>query len=41
MERPESYPAQIWPLWFSAKAFAHTRQFTSLFVAALLLGMWL
>lgn len=37
-ERPERYPDGIWPLWFSAHAFAHTRVFTSLFVAALLLS---
>jgi 1,4-dihydroxy-2-naphthoate octaprenyltransferase len=40
-ERPERYPPQIWPLWFSAKAFGHTRQFTSLFIAALLISVWL
>ncbi|WOJ95526.1 prenyltransferase [Congregibacter brevis] len=41
LERPESYPKQIWPLWFSAHAFGHTRQFTSLFIAALLVAVWL
>jgi 1,4-dihydroxy-2-naphthoate octaprenyltransferase len=41
VERPETYPAQLWPLWFSAKAFGLTRQFTSLFIAALLIGIWL
>ncbi|WP_439101442.1 prenyltransferase [Congregibacter sp.] len=40
-ERPEHYPTQIWPLWFSAQAFGHTRQFTSLFIAALLIATWL
>ena len=39
-ERPERYPEGIWPLWFSAHAFAHTRVFTTLFVGALLLS-WL
>lgn len=38
---PEGYPAQIWPLWFSAIAFDHTRKFTSLFIAALLAGHFL
>ncbi|MFT4875099.1 prenyltransferase [Congregibacter sp.] len=40
-ERPDSYPKQIWPLWFSAQAFAHTRQFSSLFIIALLVATWL
>lgn len=35
---PEGYPEQIWPLWFSAFAFDHTRKFTTLFIAALLAG---
>ncbi|TCZ46515.1 prenyltransferase, partial [Roseicella aquatilis] len=26
----------IWPLWFSAFAFRHTRQFTSLFLLGLI-----
>jgi 1,4-dihydroxy-2-naphthoate octaprenyltransferase len=39
--RPEGFPEHIWPLWFSAFAFDHTRKFTSLFVAALLLGQFL
>ncbi len=33
---PAAYPEQVWPLWFSAHAFAHTRWFTSLFLLALL-----
>ena len=40
-EMPEHYPATIWPLWFSAYAFDHTRRFTSLFIAALLAGQLL
>jgi 1,4-dihydroxy-2-naphthoate octaprenyltransferase len=40
-EKPEKYPSNIWPLWFSAKAFGHTRQFTSLFMLALLIAVWL
>ena len=39
--RPEGFPDNIWPLWFSAFAFDHTRKFTSLFVAALLVGQFL
>jgi 1,4-dihydroxy-2-naphthoate octaprenyltransferase len=29
---PENYPEAVWPLWFSAYAFGHTRRFTSLFL---------
>ena len=38
---PAGYPENIWPLWFSAFAFDHTRRFTSLFIAALLLAQLL
>jgi 1,4-dihydroxy-2-naphthoate octaprenyltransferase len=34
-ERPAQYPTQIWPLWFSALAFRHTRRFTGLFLLGL------
>jgi len=34
---PAQYPVDIWPLWFSAHAFQHTRRFTSLFLAGLVL----
>jgi 1,4-dihydroxy-2-naphthoate octaprenyltransferase len=34
---PDNYQAEIWPLWFSAYAFRHTRRFTSLFLLGLLL----
>ena len=34
---PASLPDNIWPLWFSAFAFDHTRKFTTLFVLALLI----
>ena len=34
---PASYPPEVWPLWFSAHAFRHTRRFTSLFLLGLLL----
>lgn len=36
-QRPERFPEAIWPLWFSAYAFSHTRKFTSLFVVGLVL----
>jgi 1,4-dihydroxy-2-naphthoate polyprenyltransferase len=36
-QRPPDYPAEIWPLWFSAQAFRHTRQFTSLFLVGVVL----
>ncbi|MEH6584060.1 MAG: prenyltransferase [Halioglobus sp.] len=35
--RPEGYPEEIWPLWFSAHAFRHTRKFTSLFLLGVLI----
>ncbi|MCB1702557.1 MAG: prenyltransferase [Pseudomonadales bacterium] len=35
--RPADYPKEVWPLWFSAHAFRHTRQFTSLFLAGVVL----
>ena len=38
---PEGFPDNIWPLWFSAFAFDHTRRFTTLFIAALLVGQFL
>jgi 1,4-dihydroxy-2-naphthoate octaprenyltransferase len=34
---PSDYPADIWPLWFSAHAFNHTRRFTTLFLAGVLI----
>lgn len=34
---PADYPPAIWPLWFSAFSFDHTRRFTSWFVLALLI----
>lgn len=35
--RPPHYPAQVWPLWFSAYAFRHTRRFTTIFLGVVLL----
>jgi 1,4-dihydroxy-2-naphthoate octaprenyltransferase len=34
---PDEYPEGIWPLWFSAFAFRHTRRFTSLFLLGVVL----
>ena len=34
---PADYPPEVWPLWFSAHAFRHTRRFTSLFLLGLVL----
>ncbi len=34
---PPSLPAGIWPLWFSAFSFDHTRRFTGLFLLGLLI----
>jgi 1,4-dihydroxy-2-naphthoate octaprenyltransferase len=34
---PADYPQEVWPLWFSAHAFRHTRRFTSLFLVGVLL----
>lgn len=36
-DKPEHYLDEIWPLWFSAHAFRHTRQFTSLFLLGVIL----
>ncbi|MEQ9463926.1 MAG: prenyltransferase [Haliea sp.] len=35
--RPESYPEKLWPLWFSAACFRHTRHFTPLFLLGVVL----
>ncbi len=35
--KPDTYPAEVWPLWFSAQAFRHTRHFTSLFLLGVVL----
>jgi 1,4-dihydroxy-2-naphthoate octaprenyltransferase len=36
-KRPEDYPADVWPLWFVASAFAFSRRFGMLFLGALIL----
>jgi len=35
--RPQGYPEEVWPLWFSAHAFRHTRRFTSLFLVGVII----
>jgi 1,4-dihydroxy-2-naphthoate octaprenyltransferase len=39
--RPPGYPEEVWPLWFSAHAFGHTRKFTSLFLVGVLIDVLL
>jgi 1,4-dihydroxy-2-naphthoate octaprenyltransferase len=39
-ERPDDFPVEVWPLWYSAHAFDHTRKFSGLFLLALLLDGW-
>ena len=36
-ERPENYPAAVWPLWFVASAFAFSRRFGMLYMLGLIL----
>ncbi len=36
---PAGYPASVWPLWFSAYAFLHTRRFTVLFLTGVVLDI--
>jgi 1,4-dihydroxy-2-naphthoate octaprenyltransferase len=38
-DKPRKYPANIWPLWFSAHAFGHTRVFTSLFLVGVVVDI--
>jgi hypothetical protein len=35
-ERPPAYPADAWPLWFVAYAFAHNRRFGLLLLVGLI-----
>ncbi len=35
--KPESYPSDVWPLWYSAVAFRYTQVFGSLLLLALIL----
>ncbi len=36
-ERPADYPAEVWPLWFVASAFAFSRRFGIVFLGGLIL----
>jgi 1,4-dihydroxy-2-naphthoate polyprenyltransferase len=36
---PKEYPPGIWPLWYAAFAFSHTRRFGGLFLLGLLLDL--
>lgn len=38
---PADFPAEIWPLWFSAFAFDHTRKFSMLFLLGLAISILL
>ena len=40
-QRPEGFPDNIWPLWFSAYAFDHTRKFSGLFLLGLFVDILL
>jgi len=39
--RPDTFPANLWPLWFAPHAFAHTRRFMPVFLGALVIAEWL
>jgi len=39
--RPERFPESVWPLWFSAYAFAHTRVYGGWLFAGLLVALFL
>ena len=38
-QRPENYPAEIWPLWYVAAAFAFSRRFGILYLLGLILDV--
>jgi 1,4-dihydroxy-2-naphthoate octaprenyltransferase len=40
-ERPDLFPAEVWPLWFVAFAFVHNRRFGLLFLVGLVLEVGL
>lgn len=40
-ERPEAFPEEVWPLWYSAFAFVHTRRFGLLYLAGITVDVWL
>lgn len=39
--RPAEFPAEVWPLWYSAFAFDHTRKFSGLFLLGLVINGFL
>jgi 1,4-dihydroxy-2-naphthoate octaprenyltransferase len=39
LEPPKELPAGVWPLWFVAFAFLHTRRFGALYVAGIVLDV--
>ena len=40
-EPPEDYPPNVWPLWYSAHAFVHCRNFGGLYIVGLLIALWI
>jgi 1,4-dihydroxy-2-naphthoate octaprenyltransferase len=38
-ERPKEYPAEVWPLWYVAAAFAFSRRFGGLYLLGLILDV--
>lgn len=40
-QRPDDFPIEVWPLWYAAHAFDHTRKFSGLFLLGLVLDIWL
>jgi 1,4-dihydroxy-2-naphthoate octaprenyltransferase len=39
-QKPQRFPSSVWPLWFSAYAFSHTRAFGGWMFAGLLLAIF-
>ncbi len=39
LEKPSDFPAEIWPLWYTAYAFDHTRNFSALLLTGLLIDI--
>jgi 1,4-dihydroxy-2-naphthoate octaprenyltransferase len=37
IEKPDDFPAEIWPLWYAPHAFDHTRKFSAWFLLALII----
>jgi 1,4-dihydroxy-2-naphthoate polyprenyltransferase len=40
-ERPASYPADAWPLWFVSGAFLHNRLYGMMFLLGLVLSLFI